>query len=109
MNVSCSFSLRSINSMIFNKFNFSDDYIPHDNTLNEPVCDYYFCDSTFNFDVSKNSLKLLAYNISSIPMNLHTFCDQFLDQSNLKFDVIGFCETRLNDTISSLYKIPTYN
>ncbi len=53
-------------------------------------------------------LNLLAFNISSIPLHLDSCVDQCVNVNHIKFDVLTFCETRLNDAICSLYSIKYY-
>lgn len=96
------FPLSVINNLKFDKFNFDDS--SNDYVLREPVCDYYFCDEFIRQKVTSSTLKLLSFNIASVPLHFDAFVDQLLDNSDLDFDVIGLCETRLNDGISSLYK-----
>ena len=101
---------------MFNPFNLNDerDFDPVDNHiinlgLREPAGNYYFCDDVIhNLNLSHRNLNLLSYNIRSVPMNLNNFLDQYLNHTELKFDVLGFCETRLNDVICSLYDIDGY-
>lgn len=102
------FPLSVIENLSFNRYNFNDRNFESDLTLHEPVCNYYFCDTLPLHQIPSNSLKILSYNISSIPLHLDTFVDQCLDDNGVIFDVIGFCETRLNDAISSIYKIADY-
>lgn len=97
------FPLGIINNLKFDKFNFIDDNTLDDHILHEPVCEYYFDDSLIKHKLPNQTLKLLSYNIASIPLHLDTFVDQCLDKNNTTFDVIGLCETRLNDAICSLY------
>ena len=103
-----SFPLNIINSLSFNRYNFNDADVQNDYIINEPVCDYYHCDTLLPQQLPKNSLKLLSYNIFSIPLHFDSFCDQCLVQTDVDFDFIAFCETRLNDAISSLYNMPNY-
>lgn len=58
---------------------------------------------------SSACLNILAYNISSIPRHLDRFIEQCLYACNMNFDILGFCETRLNDTICNLYNIDGYS
>lgn len=103
------FPLTVINELKFNRFNFNDGDTLNDHVLHEPVCDYYFCDTILPYTFPSHSLKLLSYNISSIPLHFDTFIDQCLEQTNINFDVIGFCETRLNDAVCSLYNLSNFN
>ena len=78
----------------------------NDHVLREPICNYHFCDTIIQ-SISNPSLKLLAYNISSVPLHFETYLDQCLDQ--MFFDVVGLWETRLDDLICSLYNINNYS
>ena len=107
-----SFPLSVIDNYIFHPFSYNDDY--HDYLvsygINEPVCNYYFCDDLeSNINLMPSNLNFLSYNISSIPLHLDTFSDQCLDTINNTMNILGFCETRLNDEISSLYSLNGYN
>lgn len=53
-------------------------------------------------------LNLLAFNISGIPLHLDSCVDQCVNVNHIKFDVLAFYETRLNDAIRSLYSIEGY-
>ena len=74
--------------------------------LNRLDCNYNFCENLFQYN---SCLTLLAVNISSLPQHFDSFFDQCVNATSLKFDVIGFCETRLNDTICSLYSSAGYS
>ena len=107
------FPLNVIDNLLYNPFkermdlNTVDRYIAND--FKELDCKYYFTDTVNNkVDLSKG-LKLLSYNISSIPRHFEAFQDQCLEMIEEKFDVIGLCETRLHDSISSLYSLDLYN
>lgn len=67
------------------------------------VITYFFFKSTIN-DCPQH-LNLLACNINSVPRHLDSFIDMCLSPSNNKYDVLGFCETRLAGSISSIYGI----
>ena len=74
----------------------------------EIECNYYFCNSKMDLS-SSNNFNLISYNISSIPRHLEEFHEQCLTQFKLKFHIIDLCETRLNDSIASLYHMNEYN
>lgn len=50
-------------------------------------------------DANNHMFTILTLNIASIATNLQKFQDQVLSISNIKYDVIGFSETRLDDDI----------
>ena len=50
----------------------------------------------------------MSHNINSIPKNFDTFCNHYIDNRKLTFDIFGFCETKLSSDIEHLYKIPGY-
>lgn len=77
------------------------------NTPKELQCDYYFCGES-RVNCIHNNLSIMSYNKSSVPLHLDSFNAECLDTIDFSVDVIGLCETRLNDNISSLYKLDTY-
>lgn len=109
------YPLQILNNMIFHPFDFDEDSISLDNYLicqglKEPICNYYFWDDPeFENILHSCELKFLSYNINSLPLHLDTFYDQCLNVIGRNFDIIGFCETRLNDEISALYHLSGYN
>ena len=102
------FPLSVINNLSFNRYNFNDDNLLNDYIIRIPECNYYFSDTLLTYQLPENNLKLLCHNISSIPLHFDSFIDQFSEQIDTVFDIIGFCETRLNDAISSIYNIHNY-
>ena len=110
--VTHNYPLSVLNTLLYkpidsNHNHFYDDYI-FDNLFPDLKCSYHFCDTTnINHDV-RSSLNILSFNISSLPRHLDTLFDQCLTPTNMKFHVIGLCETRLNDAISSMYRINGY-
>lgn len=107
------FPLPTINNIIYNPFNElhitdSIDSFLTVNLVKELDCKYYFSEDLRTI-VNCTSLNILFYNISSVPQHLDSFYDQCLNANNIKFDVIGLCETRLHDNICSLYKLDTYH
>ena len=101
------FPLSVINSLKFDKFNFDDS--SNDYVLHEPLCEYYFGDESLSQKLSDQTLKLLSYNIASVPLHFDSLVDQLLHNLDINFDIIGFCETRLNDEISSLYRLSKFS
>lgn len=73
-------------------------------------CNYYFCDDQgIKQSTSQLSLNILSCNISSVPLYLESLFDQCLLFIDVKFDIIGLCETRLSDDICQLYNESNYN
>ena len=79
------------------------------NLFREPKCHYYFCGDIIEKQKSSHNLNILSFNINSVPLHFDELRDQCLSQYNLEFQVIGLCETRLNDSICSLYRLEGYN
>lgn len=50
----------------------------------------------------------MSCNIS-VPLRLESCFDQYLLPTDVKFDIIGLCETRLSDYIRQLYTKNNYN
>lgn len=96
---------------MFNPFQHEEsnaiDSALNDFHLNKLNCNYYFSDSDV-WTQYKNNFNLMSFNISSIPLHLEAFSDQCLDTLGITFDVIGFCETRLNGEICNLYSLSGY-
>lgn len=72
------YPLHVINDLSYNPFkeskylNSVDSYV-RGNAFLEPECNYYFCEDLSNtFSISKD-LKLLSYNISSLPLHFDSF------------------------------------
>ena len=42
-------------------------------------------------------------------MHFEAFQDQCITSIDINFDVIGFCETRLNDNMTSLYNLHNFH
>ena len=53
-----------------------------------------------------SSLSLCSLNIVTIPDKLYNFIDSLDNSADI--DIYGFCETRLEPNIESLYSIPSY-
>ena len=103
------YPLHIVNDMIFELLNdlgrnFDDNLI--NDFPNECKSDNYFSNSDFEF--TGNDLKLLAYNINSVPLHLESLFDLYLNVLDFNFDIVGLCETRLNDHTYSLYKHSDY-
>lgn len=63
-----------------------------------------------NFPLSSaNTLSILNLNIRSIPKNLQYFVDNVVYHSDIKLNITGLTEIRLNQSISSLYNLPGYH
>ena len=107
------YSLNALNTLIFNNGNDNNQDIRtveylSEPVINDPICEYIFSDESQNQLFPNNSLKLLAYNISSVPQYLDSLYDQCLKGFSVSLDVIGLCETRLNDNICNLYQLDSY-
>ena len=107
------YPLNVINTLIYcnSDFNLSNHSADHLNepTVPQPECDYNFCSDEISHKSPSNSLKILSFNISSVPKHLESFFDQCINPSGIPFDVIGLCETRLNSNICNLYKLNRYS
>lgn len=107
------YPLSVISSLIFSNsdFNITNHDIDHlyEAIVPQPECDYVFPADELYHNFPNNSLKILSYNINSIPQHLESFFDQCLNLSGVKLDVIGLCETRLNDSICNLYNLENYS
>ena len=117
------YKLDDLNKLIFNQFelnhvchnqdvdpnlNFFVDNVNFENFNN---CNYYFTESLNLTDIMNNSdncLSMMNVNINSIPKNLNNFLSSSIDVLNFKFDILTFCETKINDDIDELYTINGY-
>ena len=105
-----SFPLHVIDDLIYKPFKYYDcDNATNNLTIEcntfEPTCNYLFCDDN-NIEINdsvQTTFNLLAI-ISSLPLHLDSFVDQCLNVCKIKYDIVGFCETRLNDAICDLYR-----
>lgn len=106
------FSMDELNEMVYDPFETEDDdSIDYNLTtycVNKPKCNYHFCGDDLSFDHPSPSLSLFSFNISSVPQHWETLSSQCLDSICIKFHVIGLCETRLNDSLCSIYNLPNY-
>lgn len=107
------YPLSVLNSLVFSN---SEDNITNHNVehLSEPImpqpeCDYIFCTDELQHNFLNNSLKIFSYNISSVPQHLDSFFEQCFNPSGVQVDVVGLCETRLNDNICNLYTLDNYS
>ena len=83
---------------------FSDNvHISNIDYLNS--CDWRYCPSLREWKTFYYNFNEHCYSVTS---NLQQFQDHILFAHNLKYDVIGFCETRLDSNIASLYTINGY-
>ena len=69
-------------------------------------CEYFTSAEIMKVMNLKKSLSFLTHNISSIPSNIDEF---FVDFEGVNIDVLGLCETRLSDSIESIYQIAGYD
>lgn len=111
-NFSHNFPLSALKEMIYEPLNLTnrstidDDF--SDNIFHEPDCNYYFCDDQV-LNLQSNNLNILSFNINSIPRHFEQFVEQCLMPFDVPFNIIGLCETRLNDNIDAVYKLSGYN
>lgn len=107
------YPLQVIDDMVYDPFPLIDDRNPVDNhlvnNLQIPDCNYVCVGTGSKPKLSSPGLNLLSHNISSIPLHLESLIEQVLNPLHVTFDVLCFCETRLNDDISPLYHIDNYN
>lgn len=108
--LSCNISFNPID-LLEDKYN-SDLHVNNSSVFskyyNIPKSDYVFLDSLY-CDGNDNIITLLNMNIRSVPTNLQLFVDSILVSSCVKFDILGFTETRLDLDLVNLYKLPGYN
>ena len=89
-----------------------DNFILTNLGITNPTSNYNFPCASLGNNLntnSNNSISIISYNINSIPLHLNEFIDQCLSPIDHKFNVIGFCETKLTDQIQRIYNIPNYN
>ena len=109
------YPLHIIDSMMYNPFQYYENNnvannIPVQFSTYQPNCNYYFCDENVPVTCESNScLNLLALNISSIPRHLDSCIDQCINVFDMKFDILGFCETRLSDPLCHLFPLQGYD
>ena len=108
------FSLQTINEMTFELSKYHDEKISlannNDYEITQPPCDYLFCgDGNIDPVFTDESLRILFFNIGSIPSHLDEFREQCLSTLGFDVDVIGLCETRLNDSLEPLFQLINYN
>lgn len=94
------------NNLQLSTHNTIDDV--HEHILPEPICEYTFCDDDISLTFPPNRFNIISYNISSVPQHLDSFLDQCINPSGVSMDIVGVCETRLNDTICNMYNIDHY-
>ena len=121
--VTC-FSLDKIDSMLFNQFNFETDI---HSVYDDPDTNYFHtfadninsCEYYFNYtykdlrdNIAQKSISVCSLNINSIPKNLDDFTAQYVNigesSDKYSFDVLGFTETKLTDSIDHLFEISGY-
>ena len=89
-------------------YNFFRDNVNFENFNN---CKYYFVEALNQSEAVNsidNSLSMLNVNINSIPRNFDNFMSGSINILNFNFDILSFCETKLNDDIDELYTIDGY-
>ena len=114
LNNSHQYPISVLNSLTYKPLNdvsnlHSVDNFLSNNIVKELKCNYYFSED-FSMSLNRRQVcNLLSFNISSVPRHFETFQDQCLDTISMQYDVIGLCETRLNDNIASLYNLNQFN
>ena len=93
--------------MLYNPFQYVSDNEHNNNVsiscnIKIPDSKYIFCDT---FDLNSNYVNLFSFNISSLARHLDGCIHQCINVINARFDVLGFCETRLDNAICNLYQI----
>ena len=88
-------------------------YFNDSNSVHNLTSCHYLLEDTFNSKcetekITSNEFSIIHFNIRSIQKNLQEF-DNFLHNLNHSFSVIGFSETWLNQSNSSLYNLNGYN
>ena len=111
-------NLSYLNRLSYDQFSttlnrYGDDFDPdinHFNMLKEKIenCLYYFSDN-FKPNPKCKTFSVCSFNINSIPHNFESFVDQCYNGLNHQFDILGLCETKLNDEINELYNLEGYN
>lgn len=105
------YPLSVISKMLYNPFQYVSDNEHNNNVsiscnIKIPDSKYIFCDT---FDLNSNYVNLFSFNISSLARHLDGCIHQCINVINARFDVLGFCETRLDNAICNLYQIEGYN
>ena len=93
--------------------NYNDNFDPDINYFNSNVnqlaeCRYIASDE-INSLINLNDFSICSFNVNSVSKNLDNFLSQSLVGMYTEFDLIGLCETKLNDEIDQLYKIDGFN
>ena len=103
------YPFRVINELQYDPFTECEDLNSIDNFLSYNIqCKYYFCDEPTTISQFDNYFSILSFNINSVSLHLEAFHDECLNPIHFFPDVIGLCETRMHDNISSLYKLNAY-
>ena len=117
------YNLADLDELVFNQFEINNvcnniDIDPNHNFFKDDVnfenfnnCKYYFVETlnlTESVNSIDNSLSMLNININSIPKNFDNFMLGSVNVLNFSFDILTFCETKLNDVIDELYTIDGY-
>ena len=73
---------------------------------NQTECSYLDLNS-YNELIYSDNFSLIFLNVNSLPKHHDSIISQFLSNSSMP-DIIGFCETKLDDSIENLYTFPGY-
>ena len=104
------FSVELLNNLEFNPTTTVDPLVIT-NTYEQSLLlssKYVFLENLIEVNTEK-MFNILNFNIRSIPANLQSFLDVCFYEIPIKIDVLTLCESRLDDSIANLYKIPGYN
>ena len=105
------YNLETLNEMNFKQFENNFDDLDLNEINSDPDynffsqldftavdCNYYFLNEFYQIKnkIKPNNLSFLHLNINSLPKNFDAFTNQFLPSSHFSFDILSFCETKLN-------------
>ena len=113
-------SLESLSRKIFNQFstnelryqndNDPDRFISDNMQIRNPDCTYHFPDEieVHLSTKSHNHFNVAFHNINSLPSKLEDFTEVCSGLLINDIDVLGFCESKLTDSVQQLYALPNY-
>ena len=73
-----------------------------------PDCHYYDAEQFNNLEIN-SSFSFISCNINSFSCNFDSFYSTFLNNNKFSPDLLGLCETRLNNDLEPLFSIPKFN
>ena len=88
-----------------------NNFMINDLNIQVPKCNYFLPNELDELLAKQQApcLKLTCFNINSIPSKLDNYMEELCAFTNNQFDFIGFCESKLNNDIESLYDIENYH